>query len=318
MTLVALTGATGFIGQHLVRELPKRGYAVRVLLRRPSVQAMAAPTAVIANLADPKGMSVALAGVDALIHSSAVAAGVSGVPEDDYRALNTEATARLARAAQQARVGRFVFLSSIRGQCGPTADGILTEDLEPQPTDPYGRSKLAAERALSGLDIDWVALRLVLVYGRGMKGNLATLERLARSPYPLPLGGLTGRRSLVSVDHVVNAVETVLSTPSSLRRPLIVADGEPITVSEMVTAMRRGLGRKPGLVRAPASLLAWTAKMVGGPELHRSLTGSLVADPSALMRLGWTPRHGTAAGLEALARISSRAAGSGHIGPESG
>jgi nucleoside-diphosphate-sugar epimerase len=304
MALIAVTGATGFIGRHLVRELPKRGYQVRVLLRRPSAEAMDAPSAMIANLADPKAMAAALSGVNALIHSSAVGADVSGVPEDDYRVLNTQATARLARAAQQARVGRFVFLSSIRAQSGPTVDTVLTEDMEPQPSDAYGRSKLEAERALAGLDIDWVALRLVLVYGRGMKGNLARLERLARSPYPLPLGGLTGRRSLVSVDHLVDAVQTVLPFPGPLRRPLIVADTEPLTIAEMVAAMRKGLGRRPGLVKTPASLLAMAARIAGGPEFARSLTGSLVADSSTLMRLGWTPRTSTAAGLEALMRDS--------------
>ncbi len=58
---------------------------------------------------------------------------------------------------------------------------MLTEDLPPQPTDAYGRSKLAAERGLADLDLDWVALRLVLVYGAGVKGNMAELLRFARS-----------------------------------------------------------------------------------------------------------------------------------------
>ena len=73
---------------------------------------------------------------------------MSGQPEDDYRTINTEATIRLAQAAERAGVKRFVFLSSIRAQSGPVAEGVLTEDLEPQPTDPYGRSKLEAEQGL--------------------------------------------------------------------------------------------------------------------------------------------------------------------------
>jgi UDP-glucose 4-epimerase len=135
-----------------------------------------------------------------------------------------------------------------------------------------------------------------------MKGNLARLERLARLPYPLPLGGLTGRRSLVSVDHVVDAVETVLSAPGPLRRPLTVADADPLTVPEVVTAMRKGLARKPGLIRAPGYLLELACKFAGMPELFGTLNGSLVADPSALTRLGWMPRTTTAAALEALMR----------------
>ena len=114
--LIALTGATGFIGQCLLRELPKRGYRLRVLLRRPSVVPMESASAVVGDLARPQNMSAALADVDAVIHSAGLAHAMSGLPEDDYRMLNTEATIALARAAQRAGAKRFVFLSSIRAQ----------------------------------------------------------------------------------------------------------------------------------------------------------------------------------------------------------
>ena len=120
--LVALTGATGFIGQYLLRELPKRGYRLRVLLRRPSSVPIAAASAVVGDLARPVNMAAALADVDAVIHSAGIAHAMSGVPEDDYRLLNTEATIGLARAAQRAGARRFVFLSSIRAQSGPAAE----------------------------------------------------------------------------------------------------------------------------------------------------------------------------------------------------
>ena len=193
--LLALTGATGFIGQYLLRELPKRGYSLRVLLRRPTSVPTWTASAMIGDLARPQNMSAALAGVDAVIHSAGLAAAMSGVPEDDYRVVNTEATIGLARAARRAGAKRFVFLSSIRAQCGPTADTVLTEALEPRPTDAYGKSKLAAERGLAQLDIDWVSLRATLVYGPGVKGNMAQLMRTrshvlsatARQPSDAPL-----------------------------------------------------------------------------------------------------------------------------------
>src|SRR3712207_4500344 len=147
-------------------------------------------------------MSNALAGVRAVIHSAGLAHGMSGLPEDDYRAINTEATVALARAAARAGARRFVFLSSIRAPSGPTAREVLTEDLEARPTDAYGRSKLDAERGLAEVGIDWVALRPVLVYGPGVKGNMAALLKLAKLALPLPLGGLTGRRSLLSVENL--------------------------------------------------------------------------------------------------------------------
>src|SRR5215469_13894190 len=205
--LIALTGATGFIGRHLLRELPARGFRLRVLLRRPAPVPDGASSAVIGDLARPQNMAAALADVDAVIHSAGLAHAMSGVPEDDYRALNTEATIGLARAAQRARVKRFVFLSSIRAQCGPASETVLTEAIEPAPTDAYGRSKLAAERGLATLDLDWAALRAVLVYGPGVKGNMAQLMRLARAPLPLPVGALRARRSLLALDNLTAAVE---------------------------------------------------------------------------------------------------------------
>jgi UDP-glucose 4-epimerase len=247
-------------------------------------------------------MSEALAGVDAVIHSAGIAHAMSGVPEDDYRLLNIEATIRLAQAAQRAGARRFVFLSSIRAQCGPVEQEIQTEECEPKPTDAYGRSKLAAERGLATLDMDWVALRPVLVYGPGVKGNMAELIRLARSPLPLPFGGLTARRSLLSLDNLIAAVDCVLSVPAPLRQPLVVADPEPLTLPEMIAAMRRGLRRRPGLVPVPSVVLGTVCRLAGREEAFRRLSGSLVADPAALGRLGWSPAVTTPDGLAALTR----------------
>lgn len=300
--LVALTGATGFIGRHLLRELPKRGYRIRVLLRRPTALPPEATGAVVGDLARPQNMAAALAGVDAVIHSAGIAHAMSGVPQDDYRVLNTEATIGLARAAEKARAKRFVFLSSIRAQSGPTAADVLTEARAPEPTDAYGQSKLDAELGLAQLGIDWVALRPVLVYGPGVKGNMAALVRLARSPYPLPLAGLPAKRSLLGLDNLAAAIDTVLAAPEPLRRPLIVADPEPLTVAAMIAAMREGLGRRPGVFPVPAALMEAAFRAMGRSEAFARLAGSLVASPSALRQLGWVPAAETRAGLAALAR----------------
>ena len=299
-----MTGATGFIGQHLLRELPKRGYRLRVLLRRPSSVPIECASALIGDLARPYNMSEALAEVDAVIHSAGVAQTMSGVPEDDYRLLNTEATIKLARAAERAGVRRFVFLSSIRAQSGSTADGVLHEALEPRPTDVYGRSKLAAEQGLAATRLDWVALRLVLVYGPGVQGNMARLAELARSPYPLPLASLKARRSLLALDNLVEAVAKVLDAPAELKRPFIVADPEALTVGEMIMAMRHGLGRRAGLFPVPSRVLKAALQALGHAETYRLFAGSLVGDSTALGEVNWAPGTDTRAGLAALMRAS--------------
>jgi UDP-glucose 4-epimerase len=301
--LIALTGATGFIGQYLLAELPKRSHRVRVLLRRPTPAMQSHMTsAVIGDLRYPRNLAAALQGVDTIIHSAGMAHAASGRPEDDYRSINTAATVALARAAERAGVSRFVFLSSIRAQCGPVADAVMTETVEPVPTDAYGRSKLAAELGLAELNLDWVALRPVLVYGPGVKGNMAQLQRLAQSPFPLPLGSITARRSLLSLENLGSAVEVVLTAPQTLRRAYIVADREALTVGQMIAAMRRGLGRNPNVFPFPAALLDVLSRAAGQSEAYSRVSGPLVADPSALMSLGWRPAVATASGLSMLMR----------------
>jgi len=298
--LLALTGATGFIGQYLLREMPKRGYRIRALLRRPASMPMDVSSAVIGDLTRPQNMSAALAGVDAVIHSAGLAHAMSGIPEDDYRLLNTEATVRLARAAGRAGARRFVFLSSIRAQCGPAADTVLTEAVEPRPTDAYGRSKLAAERGLAKLDLDWVSLRAVLIYGPGVKGNMAQLIKLARSPLPLPLASLTARRSLLALENLSAAIETTLAAPGTLRRVFVAADPQALTIAEMIAALRGGLGRQPNVFPLPPALLEMLFRAAGREEMYQRLSGSLIADASALTSLGWAPALATPAGLAKL------------------
>jgi nucleoside-diphosphate-sugar epimerase len=216
--------------------------------------------------------------------------------------MNTEATVNLARAALRVGVKRFVFLSSIRAQSGTTAERVLTEADDPNPTDAYGRSKLAAERGLAELALDWVALRAALVYGPGVKGNMAQLIRLARSPFPLPFRSITARRSLLALENLSLAIETVLKVPGTLRQALIVTDNEALTVAEMIAAMRLGLGRRPNVFRFSPALLALLSRSAGREEMYRRISGSLVANPTALIQLGWTPQLTTADGLRALMR----------------
>jgi UDP-glucose 4-epimerase len=306
--LIALTGGTGFIGQHLLRELGRCGFRLRVLLRRPSNLPVECASAVVGDLMRPQNMSAALADVDAVIHTAGPSHAMSGLPEDDHRLLGTDATISLARAAHRAGVRRFVFLSSVRAQSGPASTEVLTEAMSPEPTDAYGRSKLAAEHGLADVDLDWVALRLVTVYGSGMVGNLARLVSLARSPLPLPLGGLTARRSLLSVDNLASAIALLVQGPETLRRPLIIADPEPLTLSEMIAALRRGLGRRPAVFPLPAKLFEMGLDALGRTSDQRFATGSLVADPAALIGLGWKPELTTAEGLERLMRSLPAAA----------
>jgi nucleoside-diphosphate-sugar epimerase len=144
----------------------------------------------------------------------------------------------------------------------------------------------------------------VLVYGPGVKGNMAELMWLARSPFPLPLGSLRAHRSLLALENLLAAIEVVLVAPGTLRRAFIAADPQALTVAEMIMAMRLGLRRRPDVFPLPAVLLKLLLRAAGREEIYQRLSGSLVADPSALISLGWAPPLATPAGLARLMQPS--------------
>jgi UDP-glucose 4-epimerase len=109
----------------------------------------------------------------------------------------------LARAAKNVGLDRFVYISSVRAQVGPSAPQTLNEQRESYPTDDYGRSKLAAELAISSTGLPFTILRPVVVYGPHPKGNIKTLIQLASSPLPLPFKAFNNRRSLLGLDNLL-------------------------------------------------------------------------------------------------------------------
>lgn len=306
--LVLLTGATGFVGRHVATDLLARGYRVRAAVRR--IASAALPAGVecleIGDLAQALDWAPALVGVDKVIHAAGLAHADGPRDDASYDQVNTRVTLALARAAADAHVRRFVFLSSIRAQSGFSAQMALTEADEPQPTDAYGRSKLAAERGLETLDIDWIALRPVLVYGPGVKANMATLVRLAQLPLPLPLAGLKARRSILALDNLGAAIAFAMTAQCPARRAYIVADPEPVSVPEMIAAMRAGLGRRPGLFTLPERFLQVVARAMGQAARFEKLSAGLIAIPDALVAAGWAP---PVASWQALTQLTAGRAG---------
>ena len=303
---VLVTGASGFVGPHVVAALSKAGWSLRLAARRPMSSPEGIETVVVGDLAERIDWSEVLRGIDHVVHMAGLAHAGPGLDEALYRRINTEATLELARAATAAGVRRFVYLSSIKALSGVFDGPPLAEDAPPAPTDVYGRSKWAAEQGLAALGLDWVALRPVLIYGPGVKANMAALLKLAQSPLPLPLGGLKAPRSLLAVENLADAILFALSPACPARQSYTVADPEPISVAEMLAAMRAGLGRGAGLLPVPEAWLRLVARLAGREETFFKLAGSLVARPERLLRAGWRPPAETQAALARLA-ASARA-----------
>ena len=158
---------------------------------------------------------------------------------------------------------------------------------------------------MAELDLDWVALRAVLVYGPGVKGNMAQMMRLARSALPLPVAHLRARRSLLALENLTAAIVAVLEAPSPLRQVFVVADLEVLNIAEMIAAMRHGLGRRASVFPVPDSFLALFLRATGQEHIYQRVSGSLVVDPSALRNLRWAPPVATPIGLASLMRTAA-------------
>ncbi len=303
---ILVTGASGFVGPHVVAALIKAGYRPRLAQRVPRPVPSGAEAVVTGDLSAPVDWRAAVEGVDHVVHMAGLAHAGPGLDEALYRRINTEATLELASAAERAGAQRFVYLSSIKALTDAFDGPPLSEEMRPAPGDAYGRSKLAAEQGLAECGLDWITLRPVLIYGPGVKANMAALLRLACLPVPLPFGGLKAPRSLLAVENLASAILFALTPACPARQSYVLSDPEPISVSNMLAAMRAGLGRGPGLLPVPEAWLRWLARLAGRDETFSKLTGSIVARPERLLSAGWRPQVETKAGLMRLA-ASSRA-----------
>lgn len=305
MTRVLVTGASGFVGSAFVRSLAQT-HTVRAAARHPNAipDIAGVERVALADLAQADDFAPLVAQCDVVIHLAGVAHAGPGIPDATYDRINRAATARLARAAATAGAARFVFISSVRAQSGPACAHILDETITPQPTDAYGRSKLAAERELAASGMNYTILRPPLIYGPGVKGNLAALMRLAATPLPLPFASLTNRRSLLALDNLIAAIRHVMATPATERQTYLVADAVPISLPQMIAAMRRAQGRSPNLVPVPAALIKAALVAAGRDDLWQRLGGELIIDASRLTATGWRAVIATPDGLTAMVQAA--------------
>ena len=306
---VLVTGATGFVGRALVPLLLARGHHVRAAVRRPDAQVPGAELVAVGDIGPDTDWSAALDGVDAVAHLAArvhVMRDTAADPLAEFRRTNTEGTRRLAEAAAERGVRRFVYLSSIKAVVDESRPEPVTDATPAAPHSPYGVSKREAEQALENLSargvLDPVILRPPLVYGPGVAGNLRALLTICQKRIPLPLAWVDNRRSLIFVGNLADAVATCLTHPNAAGETFLVSDGTPLSTSDLVRHLSAGLGVRPRLLPAPPALLALAASLVGKRDAWDRVGGSLVVEDASIRAvLGWSPPVAAASGLHATA-----------------
>lgn len=301
---VLLTGASGFLGSHIVKALVSIPDVVVVASLRSVVLI---PNVQIVQLTDLNSMtdwSEALCGAQIVIHAAARAHVIKDVEIDpiaEYRQVNVDGTLNLARQAVAAGVQRFIFISSIgvngNFNCRPFTEGDV-----PHPAELYAQSKLEAEHGLweiqreSGIEV--VIIRPPLIYGPDAPGNFGSLVRLLGRGIPLPFGAICNQRSLIAVDNLVDLILTCIKHPAAANQVFLAGDGHDLSTTELLQGVSRAMGKSSRLIPVPMSWLMCAATMLGKKTVAKKLLGSLQVDISKAREvLDWEPPVSVEEGL---------------------
>lgn len=308
-----VTGGSGFVGRALLNHFSRLAVFDIVVapMRGPGgVAREGVKVLEIGGIDGQTDWSESLVGVSHVIHCAARVHVMHEDPEhsrSQYRKVNVDGTFSLASQAALHGVKRFVFVSSIKVNGEMTLpDRPYDSESEPSPQDNYGWSKWEAEQKLLQLSretsMEVVIVRPVLVYGPGVKANFLSLLKWLDRGIPLPLGGLSNRRSFLNIDNLVDFIHLCLNHPDAANQTFLVSDGQDVSLPQLLAMLSRGLGRVPRTFSVPPVMIRLAASMLGRVGSGKRLTESLTVDISKNRDLlGWTPPVPLELGLQRVA-----------------
>lgn len=294
---ILITGINGFLGRALTQTIKQKNVVGFCRSRKGLILDIDQVSKF--NINSESNYGNKLLKIDCIIHCAArvhIMDDTSTNPLDDYREVNTKGTLNLARQAVKSGVKRFIFISSIKVNGEATQlDQPFKFDDQRAPEDFYGQSKSEAEEQLLQLAketcLEVVIIRPTLVYGPGVKANFASLMNLVSKGLPLPFGCIkNNKRSLVSVDNLVDLIVTCIDHPKAVNQVFLVSDDNDVSTHEMVQQMAKALGKPQWQLPVPKVCYRFAGKIMGKEDVISRLLGSLQVDITHTKEtLGWKP-----------------------------
>ena len=202
---------------------------------------------------------------DIVIHLAGKAHDTKNVAQpEEYYQVNTELTKKIFDAFMHSTARVFITLSSVKA-AADLVDGVLTEEVVPNPQTHYGKSKLLAEQYILAQPLPpgkrVYIIRPCMIHGPGNKGNLNLLYRVVSKNIPWPLAAFNNRRSFCSIENlcfVINELIRRENIPSGIYN---VADDEALSTNDLIRCMAESLGRQPKLLSLPTNLIQTLARL---------------------------------------------------------
>ena len=246
---IIITGASGFVGSHLMPYLEKNGLSVSPL-----------------NLRNPLSAS-GFDKADAVIHLAGKAHDHKGqAGEAEYFTINTDLTKEVFAGFLQSSAKVFIHFSTVAAITDEHVDGALTEEAIPHPQTPYGRSKLQAEQFLLGAKLPagkkLFIIRPAMIHGPNDKGNLTLLYNIVTKGIPYPLAAFHNQRSFLSIGNLNYAIKRLLDLSGDIESGIYnLVDDEPVSSTEIVKLIAKLTGKKEKLMSLPKPLARFIAKV---------------------------------------------------------
>ncbi len=307
-----VTGANGFVGKLLCKELLRQGQSVRAAVRSGRSLIDNTEVIIVGAIDSETNWADALRDVDVVIHLAArvhVMRESATDPLAEFLQVNLHGTSNLARQAACFGVRRLVYVSSIKVNGEQTsATQSFTELDEPSPQNFYSISKWQAEQALwriaqeTGLEI--VVVRPSLVYGPGVKGNFAQMLAVIAKHIPLPFASVHNRRSLIYLGNLVDALIACSTHPVAAGQTYLVCDGEDVSTPDLLRQLGDAMRCPAHILPFPPSWLRMLGKIFDKSDQVERLLGSLQVDSDKIRRdLNWVPPYTLQQGLQATAEL---------------
>lgn len=291
---ILLTGYTGFLGSALLKKL--NNYQV-YLTSRKCDEKISFPIykKVISSSED---FSDCLNGVEVVIHLAARVHQMNDKSENplkEFMETNCHGTLNLAMQAAKAGVKRFIFVSSIKVNGERSNPGKPFRFDDPiHPSDPYGISKANAEEGLLKIakdtKLEVTIIRPPLIYGPNVKANFASMLKLAKINFPVPLGSIKNKRSFVAIDNLVDLIITCINHCKAGNQIFLVSDNNDVSTSKLYSLMAQAYGNKPRLISISTKFLKLIGLLLGKKEAINRLCEDLRVDIWHTKKtLNWSP-----------------------------